>query len=169
MKFLSIKEFFYKLNTIGFILLLVPMSAFIFLFYRPGNLTPMINEETQIDGLLKGAIAILLLVLTTVHWLKKIKVRKLKKLIELARKMDGYAEIFLVRMVIYSAYLLMMVLGYYLTSSLLFTGLFMLMVMITFLQWPRRSTFSSLLDLNNNERIMIKTNGDTIQRKNKRT
>ncbi len=165
MKFLSIKEFFYKLNTIGFILLLVPLSAFIFLYYRPGNFEPMIQEEEKIFGLLEGAIVILLLVLTVVHWLKKFKIRKLKTLIELAKKMDGYAEIFLFRMALYSACSLMMVLGYFITGSLFFTGLFIFIVIITFLQWPVRSSFSRLLALNANERVMIMSNGDTVQKK----
>ena len=162
MKFLSIKEFFYKLNTIGFILLLLPLSVFIFLYYRTGNVGPLITDEVAVNGLAAGTLIVFLLALTTVHWVRQIRVKKLKSLLEISRKMDGYARFILLRMTWHAICALLTAAGFFLTSSLLFAGLFIFMLVITFLQWPSRTSFCRLLDVNANERTMIMTNGDTI-------
>lgn len=168
MKFLSIKEFFYKLNTIGFILLLLPLMAFVFLYYTPAMAEPVITGEDAINGLAFGLGITFVANLTIVHWVKLFRVKKLKKLLEISKKMDGYAGIFLFRAINYSIFSLLAALGFYWTESVYFAGLFFFIVLVTAIQWPSRSAFCKLLDVNANERRMIMTNGDTITRSRKR-
>ena len=165
MKFLSIKEFFYKLNTIGFILLLVPLLTFLFLYYTPATTPePAITEEDGINQLTSGLITTFIIDLTIVHWVKLARVKKLNKLLEISKKMDGYAGIFLFRSINYTLFSLLASLCFYLTESVNFAGIFLFIIIVTLLQWPSRSAFCRLLNVTANERTMIMTNGDTITR-----
>lgn len=169
MKFLSIKEFFYKLNTIGFILLLLPLLAFIFLYYVPATTPePAITGEDRINSLASGLVITFILDLTIVHWVRIIRVRRLNKLIEISKKMDGYAGIFLFRALNYSLFSLLAALGYYLTEEFVFAGIFFFIMILTLAQWPSRTAFCRVIDVNANEKKMIMTNGDTITRSRKR-
>jgi hypothetical protein len=168
MKFLSINEFFYKLNTIGFILLLLPLVTFIFLFLRTEHGPFYFTEPDGVKGLVIGASVIFLAILTIVHLRKKTKVRELKSLIELSRKMDGYGEIFFFRMYLYSFTSFLSVLGFFLTGSSYFTSLLLLIVVVSAGQWPFRSSFCKLLELNRNETEMVLKGSDVVDKKKKR-
>jgi hypothetical protein len=165
MKFHSIKEYFYKLTTIGFILLLPPFFAFIFLYnYMMTNRPVYPGQRVEVILLSFGSV-IFLLALTTVHWVYYQRLARLKKLIELAGKMDGYYSISVMRMSVYCACGLLAAIGFYLTASSLFTGLFVLVLAIGVLQWPSPSSFCRTLKLRGAERDMIIHGRDILQKK----
>jgi hypothetical protein len=168
MKFQSIKEYFYKLTTIGFILLLPPFFAFFFLYNYMLTHRPVYPGQRVETILLSIGSVIFLIALTTVHWVYYDRLRRLKKLIELARKMDGYFSITFMRMIVYCASGMLAAVGFYLTASPYFTGMFALEVAIGVLQWPSPSAFCRTLKLRGAERDMIIHGRDILQKK-KRT
>ncbi|NOT77220.1 MAG: hypothetical protein HOP08_20035 [Cyclobacteriaceae bacterium] len=167
MKFLSIKEYFYKLNTIGFILLLMPLMVFIFLYYTLPENVPMVSDQEQEATLLLIVLVIFFIDLTTVHWLWSVKMKKIEKEIELAKRMDGYYSLTIMKMVMYCAGSLMMAFAFYLTSSMMFTAFFLAISIVIAFQWPSASAFCKHFRLHGREREMIMTGGDVVT-KNKR-
>ena len=168
MKFHSIKEYFYKLTTIGFILLLVPLVVFISLYYYLITHRPVfVGKQSEII-LLSIAVGISLVALTIVHWLFRERLKRLRNQLELARKMDGFFSISVLRMGVYCGCELVAGIGFYLTASSLFTGLFILIVIAGVFQWPAPSTFCRMMALRGAERDMIINNRDLYQ-KRKRT
>ena len=84
MHFLSVKEFFYKVNTIGFILLLLPLVVFIFLYYRSIDVETIVADESQTFMLLAIFTGIFIADLTIVHWVWSYRLGKMKLMPELA-------------------------------------------------------------------------------------
>lgn len=160
MNFFSIKEYFYKLNTISFILLLLPMVAFIFLYYRSIQSQPLITQEPEMIMTLEAVGILFLIDLTIVHWLWKGRMKKLKSRIELADRMEGYFWFTLLKMASYCGCSLLMATGFFLTANSYFTGLFALVMITILFQWPTPSSFCRQLDLRGSERDMVIHNRD---------
>src|SRR5258708_7224438 len=147
MKFRFIKKYFYKLNTIGFILLLLPLVAFIYFYFQP-VFRRTINTEMQIEIILLSALTIIFLIdLTIVHWVWSAKIQRLQTLSELARKMDGYFSLALFKMASYCGCSLLMAAGFFLTGNSLFTVLFLIIVITLTFQWPSSTSFYLYFDL----------------------
>ena len=160
MNFFSIKEFFYKLNTIGFILLLLPLVVFVLLYTRSIEPGMDADREAQAYSLLGTFIGIIVLLLTIVHWLIQIRLRKMRSFLELAKKMDEYFVLMIVRSSTYTAGLLLLALGFHLTTSMVFTGTFLAIILVVIVQWPRPVVFCRQLDLRGSERDMVLHNRD---------
>ncbi len=167
MKFQSIKEYFYKLTTIGFILLLLPLVVFIFLYYYLGNQEQAITDQQSEILLLSALVIIFLIILTIVHWLYNVRIRSLKKRIELAMKMDGFYSLTFLKLSTYCTCGLIASVGFYLTANSMFTGLFILIAIAAVIQWPSPSSFCRRMDIRGAERDMVLNNRDLYQ-KNKR-
>ncbi len=164
MKFLSIKEYFYKLNTIGFILLLLPLLVFIFLYYWLEYHRPLMAYYESKFTLLQVAIIASLLILTGVYWVGRIRMNRLRKLIELARKMDGYYAITLLKMAGYCGCSLLMATGFFLTGDSWYTATFIIIAVSMAFQWPSRARFCRTFDLRGGERDMIMNNRDFFKK-----
>ncbi len=167
MKFLSIKEYFYKLNTIGFILLLPPLLVFIFLYYWLEYHPPLMAYYESKFMLLQMAIIASLLILTGVYWAGRVRMNRLRKLIELARKMDGYYAFMLLKMAWYCTCSLLMAAGFFLTGESWYTAGFIIIDVSIVFQWPSRARFCRTFELRGGERDMIMNNRDFFK-KNKR-
>ena len=160
MNFFSIKEFFYKLNTIGFILLLLPLVVFVLLYTRSIEPGMDAGREAQAYALLGTFVGIIVLILTIVHLLIQIRLKKMQSFLELAKKMDGYFVLMVVRSSAYTAGLLLLALGFHLTTSMIFTGTFLAIVLVVIVQWPRPVSFCRQLNLRGSERDMVLHNRD---------
>lgn len=165
MKFRSVKEYFYKLNTIGFMLLLLPLLAFTILYYQSIDSSPIVVDQETDILLLTSFTIIFLLDLTIVHWVWSAKIKRLKILIELARKMDGYFSLMLFRMGSYCICSFIMAAGFFITGNSLFTGLFLVIIITTVFQWPSSSAFCRHFNLRGGERDMIMKSLDLNLRK----
>ncbi|MBL7847211.1 MAG: hypothetical protein JNL40_07070 [Cyclobacteriaceae bacterium] len=160
MNFLSIKEFFYKLNTIGFILLLLPVIVFLYLHIAALKSIPMIIDERQHDVLLIIGCVFVAVALTTVNLFWRSRIRQLKVLGELSRKMDGYFVLVVVRQGVYAAGLLLLAGGYYLTHSIYFSGVYMVVVLALIAQWPGPARFCMTFELRGPEKDLVLHNQD---------
>lgn len=160
MIFLSIREYFYKLNTIGFILLLLPTAGFIFLYYYTIDHAPMMGDEASMQLIMSILFGVCLLDLTIVHWLERARIKKLNANIELVNKMDGYFTLSIVRMAMYCLCCLLMGAGFYLTGSTWFSFAFVFLIVAYILQWPSARRFCRQLRLRKDERDMVVNNLD---------
>ncbi len=165
MKFLSVKEYFYKLNTIGFIVLLLPTGAFAFLYYRSLTTWPPMADPS---GVVTNLIAVALIVfadLTIVHLWYMFKLSRLRSLIEISRKMDGYFSMTVTKMIVYCFTCLVAAAAFFLTGSEWFSGLFIALEIALIIQWPSRKSFCSKFALRNDEKAMIMQNVDFYQKR----
>ena len=160
MNFFSVKEFFYKLNTIGFILLLLPLVVFVFLHFYTLATSPAIVDTDQLAVLFLVLCSMVAIVLTIVHLLWRERMKRLKGLNELARKMDGYFVLFVLRNGAYAAGSLVMSAGFYLTGSVYFTGAFLFLLLALVIQWPRPVNFCNAFGLRGPERDLVLYNRD---------
>ena len=168
MKFQSIKEYFYKLNTIGFILLLIPLALFIFLYYYAIRHNPPVRDEPTAFVLLISFSAIGVIEIITVGLLWNARINKIRKYNELASRMDGYFSLMLLKMAIYCGCFLMMAAGYFLTGNSLFTALFLVVGILLIFQWPSPSSFCRHFNLQGSERDMVIHNRDLYARNRKK-
>ena len=164
MKFLSIKEYFYKLNTIGFILLLLPLLVFIFLYYWLTFHSPRMANTQSKFMLVEIVLVASLLTLTSVHLAWYFKMKRTRKLLELARKMDGYYSFTFMKMIGYCGCSLIMSAGFYLTGDSWFTTVFMMIAFGIAFQWPSRRRFCRQFHLRGGERDMIMNNRDFFKK-----
>lgn len=165
MNFLSVKEYFYKLNTIGFIVLLLPMSAFAFLYYHSLTTLPPMDDPNGVATNLIAAGIIVIADLTIVHLWWVFKMNRLRSLIEIARKMDGYFSITVAKMIVYCITSFIAAVGFFLTGSEWFSWLFLALEVALVLQWPSRKSFCRQLALRNDEKAMIMQNVDFYQKR----
>lgn len=167
MNFLSIKEYFYKLNTIGFILLLLPIGLFIFLYFHQITHPPTVDDKSHILIVGEVVLGIVFIVLTTVHWLWVAGIKRLKKVLELAVRMDRYFLLTLQKLIAYSGCSFLSAFGFYLTGHPGFTALFILLLMAIAFQWPSPASFCRHLSLGHIERDMVMKNQDLYHRNRK--
>ncbi len=160
MNFFSVKEFFYKLNTIGFILLLLPLVLFVYLYFHALTTEPAIVDEDQQTVLFLVLCAVAAVALTIVHLLWRQRVRRLKTLNELAIKMDGFFVLVVMRNGAYAAGSLIMAMGFYLTEFVFFTGAFLILMLALITQWPTPGAFCKVFNLRGLERDMVLNDRD---------
>src|SRR4051812_21221616 len=165
MKFLSVKEYFYKLNTIGFIVLLLPLGAFAFLYYRSLSTWPPMADPNGVITNLIGAALIIVADLTIVHLWWIFRMKRLQSLIEISRKMDGYFYMTVTKMIVYCFTCFVMAIGFFLTGSEWFSGLFVALEVALLFQWPSRGSFCSQFSLRSDEKAMIMQNVDFYQKR----
>lgn len=108
--------------------------------------------------------AVVIVDLTIVHWLWWVKMNRLKRLPELARKMDGYFRMVIVKNAAYALSALMMALGFFMTESMYFTGMFLLLALTLIMQWPRPASFCDHLGLRGSERDLVINNRDLYRK-----
>lgn len=125
----------------------------------------MIADPGTINQLVIISISIAIVNLTTVHWVWSKRIKRLRSLIELAKKMDGYYSITVVKLGVYCGLCLLMAVGFFLTDSVVFTAVFILLVVAEVLQWPSPGTFSRDLQIRGNEKDMIMQGKDLIERR----
>jgi len=142
----------------------LPITTFIFLKWMTSQVDPAIEDAQNVKTLLIIAFLVLIIDLTTVHWLYKLKKEKLKNLIEIARKMDGFYTLTLMKLGSYCGTCLIMAFGFYLTHNHFFTGLFGILTLLIVIQWPTSSLFCRQFNLKGNDRDMIMKSGDMIKK-----
>jgi hypothetical protein len=165
MKFLSVKEYFYKLNTIGFIVLLLPTGVFAFLYYRSLSTWPPMADPNGVATNLVAAILIMIADLTIVHLWWAFKIKRLQTKIEISRKMEGYFSMTVTKMMVYCFTCFITAIGFFLTGSEWFSGFFLLLQVALLFQWPSRASFCAQFSLRNDEKAMIMQNVDFYQKR----
>jgi len=160
MNFLSVKEFFYKVNTIGFILLLLPVIVFLYIHVDALKSFPTIDDAYRNTVLLALCYAFVLAILTVVNLAWRSRIKHMSSYNELSRKMEGYFVLFVLRNGAYAASLLLVSAGYYLTHNIYFSAGFLAVLLLKIAQWPTPVRFCNAFGLKGAERDLILHNRD---------
>lgn len=164
MKFGSIKEYFYKLYNYCLLLVLVPPLAFVFLYFVwPKKASYSIFEnEDMTETILIIFFVLIITELTIVHLLLKRQFRQLRKEVALGVKMDRYAGLALMRIIAISACATLVSAAFFLTGNIWTAGIFALLLMWMWLQWPSPKKFCNDLSVRNDERELLLKSRDAF-------
>src|SRR5882762_6405219 len=99
MNFSSIKEYFLKLYNACYLMLLLPLGAFIFICFQvqQKRIIPIVQEEIEIRIIAACAFALGFINLTTVHWVSRKRLKSYAATPGLGLKLDRYYEIIFLR------------------------------------------------------------------------
>lgn len=157
MKFTSIKEYFYKLNNLGYIIILIPLGVFIFLYLKmqEGKIYVTIQEQEQILIVQVAVFVLSLLILTSVHLVVKKKMKVYSRELSLGIKMEKYFYLSLNRIMVAAVVSLLVATGLLLTGSGIFSVYFLGILLWIANQWPTPKKMCIELLLKGDEREMV--------------
>lgn len=150
MNFISISQYFNKLQSALFLLLMGPLLVFIGLHFYV--------SETPADVRIEYIVPISLAV--TADWLAAAiifnkKIKSVRNEQGLGAKLDKYFGITIVRFAFLSSASLLMAVGFYLSGSDVFTGIYLLGLLLSALVWPTSPRVCRHLRLRGDEREMV--------------
>jgi hypothetical protein len=156
MKYNSLGQYFYKLYTLIFILMLMPMGVFIFLYQRVrlGFQQPIefdINEEYVLYGVIGVSLLDWLMASILFHY----RLRFVLKTKSLGERLSQYATLTIVRNAAVSFGMLMLAIGYYLTEEKWLTVIFLASLILPVLYWPSPKQVCRNLQLKGDEYKMV--------------
>jgi hypothetical protein len=153
MRYSSLEEFFYKLQTVLYLLILFPLVVFIFLFvsetYRP---IPVLGEQIFIDVAFSFFVVTDLVVASFIYYKN---LRMIRKIGSLGLRLERYYAITVLRFSLVSFADLILIGGYFLTGNLIYGILVGLSLIFFLLVWPRPSKVCLDLKLKGDERTMV--------------
>ncbi len=165
MKFGSVREYFYKLNTVGLQLMMLPLILFIIFYSRPiiklPELTLFTKEISVILLFVTGGVSII--ALTAVQIITKRKANTIAKEVGLGIKLERLGRVLKNKMVTFSIMILLMPLMLIVTDEQYFSIAFGILALWYFLQWPTPGHVCRLLKLKGDEREMVITRGDAFK------
>lgn len=157
MKFSSIKEYFYKLNNICYVITLIPLGVFIFLYLKmqKGEIYAAIQEQQQILTVQLAVFVLGGLILTIVHLVVKKKLKVYSRELGLGNKMDRYFYLSLNRIVMGALVSILVAGGLWLTGSEIFSVYFLGILLWMASQWPTPKRMCTELLLKGDEKEMV--------------
>lgn len=150
MNFITIGQYFNKLQSVLFILLIVPILAFSLIYYF-GSAVPA-EPRTEFFIVIVSAV-VMDWAMGMIIFAKKIKSVRNEQ--GLGVKLDKYFKITIVRFSILSSASLMLALGLYLTGSDVFTWLYIAGLLLSGFLWPTGRKVAEDLHLKGDEREMV--------------
>lgn len=157
MNFITIAQYFNRLHSALFLLLIAPLLVFIALYFFPAESPP--DAPIEYLTILPSA-ALLDWFVATIIFNKKIKSARNAQ--GLGAKLDKYFRITIVRYRFLSVGSLMTALGLYLTRSDIFTGLYLACLIGCAALWPSSRKATRDLRLKGDEREMVYFKKDTF-------
>ncbi|MFZ1808583.1 MAG: hypothetical protein WAU36_15225 [Cyclobacteriaceae bacterium] len=157
MKFSSIKEYFYKLNNLCYLITLIPLGVFIFLYLKmqEGKIYAIIQEQHRILITQILVFALCALILTIVHLVVKKKMKVYSRDLSLGYKMDKYFYLSLSRIVLGALASLLVAGGLFITGSEIFSAYFLAILLWMAYQWPTPKKMCAELLLKGDEKEMV--------------
>lgn len=165
MNFNSLTEYFYKVYNLCLLMLLLPMAAFLFVYYLvlTGEISPTIESETVLQIILISFPALVILDLTIVHLVVRKRLALLAKEVSLGIKLEKYFAAITPRISAVVATALFMAAGLFITTHELFVIYFLLLVAWLVFQWPTPRRVSGDLKLRGDEETMVLTKGEAFK------
>lgn len=157
MKYNSVPEYFYKLYSRLYALVLVPLLLFVFLYWKMkiGD-SKGLSEDPYINNLL----LILFIPVVLVDWMVAFfifrrSVKSILTLGSLGERLDYYYKFTLVRFSFMVSGLVLLAAGFYFTGDQYFTILFVAGITGTAFSWPTSAKVCDDLNLKGEERRLI--------------
>ena len=157
MKFNSIKEYFYKLNNLCYVITLVPLGIFILLYLKmqKGEIHVVVQNGEQVLIVQVAAFVLSAIALTIVHLVAKKKIKTYSKGLGLGDKMDKYYYLSLGRIMTGALASVVVAIGLLLTGSEIFSVFFLGILLWMAYQWPTPKRMCAELLLKGDEREMV--------------
>lgn len=150
MTFITIGQYFNKLQIVFVALLITPLLAFIALYVFAGADSPFTRTEYYIA--IPG-VAFLEWLLAMITFDKKIKSARNAQ--GLGAKLDKYIFATILRSSFLASVSLILAVGYFLTRNEAFTGLYLANVFLSLIFWPTGPKVAEELMLKGDEREMV--------------
>ena len=150
MNFITINQYFNKLQIVFLVMLILPLLVFITLYFFAEENHPEARLEYYIAI---SSLALLDWFLAMIIFNKKIKSARNAQ--GLGAKLEKYFNITIVRYCFLSSANLILALGFYLTRGDLFTALYLLSLILSAFFWPTGPKVSRDLALRGDEREMV--------------
>lgn len=150
MNFITISQYFNKLQIVLFALLIAPLLVFISLY----SFAPEFTSELPMQYIMIiAAVALFDWLMAMIIFNKKIK--SVRKAQGLGPKLDKYFAITIMRFSLLSSASLILAGGFYLSKSDIFTALYAAGLVLAGFLWPTSSKVSDDLQLKGDEREMV--------------
>jgi hypothetical protein len=165
MNFNSLTEYFYKVYNLCLFMLLVPIAAFLFVYYLvlTGKINASIESGTVLQIILVSFPVLTILDLTIVHLVVRKRLASLSKEVSLGIRLEKYFAAVTPRISAVVATTLFLAAGLYITMHELFTIYFLLLVVWLAFQWPTPRRVSKDLKLKGDEETMVLTKGEAFK------
>jgi hypothetical protein len=150
MNFFTIAQYFNKLNSVLFLLMMMPLLGFIAIYFFP-NPSPAGPWDNTVIGIF--SLVTLGWILAKIRFDKKIK--SVRNAQGLGTKLDNYFEITIVRYSFLSAGSLLLALGLYLSDNDVFAVVYFAGLVLSALHWPTAGKACRDLKLKGDEREMV--------------
>ena len=150
MSFLTIGQYFNKLQSALLLILLVPVMIFTAIFF----LTSEMPQDTALEYYVVFTVAVMLdWCMALIIFNKKIK--SLRNQQGLGAKLDKYFRLTIVRYSILSSASLVLAVALYFTGSDVFMALYLIGLVLAALLWPTPGRVAGDLKLRGDEREMV--------------
>lgn len=158
MKYNSLREYFYKLHSLLYALILLPLLAFIVLYWQmeAGNLAGPFKQNDALHPILLSVLGFIAASDWAVSFfLFSRRLKFLRTLNSLGSKLDGYFVLTFIRSALIVSGSLVLAGGFYLTENQVFTMLFVANFVLQLLFWPLPSRVCNDLHLKGDERTLV--------------
>lgn len=157
MNFSSVKEYFYRLHSRCYALLLLPLVLLIALYalQRFAGLTLAVPDEETLFILNIVLPVVVVLELTSVHLVAYLKMKNIRQMKGMGDRLDSYASLITIKMIIGVSSSVIVLAGLMLTEEELFIGYFVVCLAFILFQRPTPKRLSNQLQLKGDERELI--------------
>lgn len=165
MKFGTVQEYFSKLYTMGFQLMMLPLVLFI-AYYAQWiiKLPALLQFDKEFSSVLLITLGCLnVIILTVVQILTLRKAKQIAKEVGLGIKLEKMGSVLKTKMATLSTLILLMPLMLLFTNENYFAIGFVVLSLWYFLQWPTPGRVSRLLKLKGDEKTMVLSRGDAFK------
>jgi hypothetical protein len=165
MKFGTVREYFSKLYTMGFQLMMLPLVLFIIYsaqwIIKMPELVKFDQETSRVLFLIMSCLNISVLIV--VQFVTKKKANGIAREVGLGIKLEKLGSVLRAKMVTLSILILLMPLLLLFTDKNYFAIAFGVLSLWYFLQWPTPARIARLLKLRGDEKTMVLTRGDAFK------
>ncbi len=152
MDFFTISQYFNKLFSVLFIILLLPIAAFIGVYFYLTVNSSVANHTVQVHFSLLSIVVVLWALIFL--WFNK-KIESVRSDQGLRKKLEKYFRLTIVRYILAGSACLVLAYGFYLTGDDMYTWVFAGSLLILGILWPTSQKVSRDLKLRGDEREMV--------------
>jgi lysylphosphatidylglycerol synthetase-like protein (DUF2156 family) len=158
MKFISIGQYFYKLYSAVLCIVLLPVLMFIIAYVFSAPVTP---SQHSLLLLLSLSVVVVSDWLIVLFFFNK-KIKSIRHHQGLRLKLEKYFRLTIVRYMVIATGCIVLAAGFFITGDDLFTGLFVISLILIGLVWPAPAKVSNDLGLKGDEREMVYYRKDVL-------
>ena len=165
MKFNSVKEYFYRLNSIGYQCMMLPLILFILFFGQSAFavLPLLLTNNTWFDSVFWAVVGLTVISLTTVQFIHFRQANAIGRKVGLGLKLEEYADLAIKKMKWISVMTSLVALSLFLTGDIRLAITFVVILLYFFTQWPSPKTVARQLHLRGDEQKMVVTRGEAFK------